>query len=139
MRTRTSPTCNSLIVTRLGPTIEEREALFKVEGGGHAFEGEPKLHHRQRHLGLNPDDDGLCAPELGGVGNATEGSRGKRVEHVERGDVDDHTARTMTAYQVGQVVAQLEQVTIAQRRLDAGDERVTLFENRNGHSSPRGV
>ena len=76
MRTRTSPpTCSSLIVARLGPTLEKREALFEVEGGGHAFERESELHHRKRHFGLNPDDDGLCAPELGSTALVRESLR----------------------------------------------------------------
>src|SRR5262245_60193581 len=42
----------------------------------------------------------------------------------------------MATDQVGKVVTKLQQIAIAQCRLDAGDQRVTLFENRNGHSSP---
>src|SRR5215510_14638684 len=108
MRTQTAvPTCSSLIHGRLSPAIEERQALLEIESGRHAFEGESELHHRQRHLRLNADDDGLCAAQLRGVRDAAERASRERVEHVERGYIDDHTARAMAAHQVGKVVTEL--------------------------------
>ena len=77
----------------------------------------------------------VSAPRSFVIRNAAKRPGGERIEHVERGDVDDHATSAITADQVGQVVAELNQVLIGQRRLDTGDEGLTLFENRNGHSS----
>src|SRR5215204_172065 len=138
MRTRTTlPTCSSLIVGGLCPPVEEGEALFEIERRRDAFEREPELHHGQGHFRLDPDDHRFGPPQFRGVGNAAKRARRERVEYVERGNVDDHTASAVAAHEVGKVVTELQQVAITQRRLDTGDQRVTLFENRNGHTSPR--
>src|SRR5438034_308637 len=39
--------------------VQEREALFEVERGGDALEGQPELHHGEGDFGLDPDDHGL--------------------------------------------------------------------------------
>src|SRR6185295_11325355 len=43
--------------TLFGPAIQEREAFFEVEHRRDPLEREAELHHRERHVGLNADDD----------------------------------------------------------------------------------
>src|SRR5215216_6757527 len=45
-----------------GP-LQEREPLFEVEGGQHVLEAHAQLHHRERDLGLDADDDRLGAAQ----------------------------------------------------------------------------
>src|SRR5256886_8155922 len=46
----------SAIDADLGLDVEERQAFFQIEGGRHALERQPELHHRKRDLGLDPHD-----------------------------------------------------------------------------------
>src|SRR5688572_32701438 len=108
MRTRTpAPTCSSLIVRGLGPPVEKREAFFEVERRWNAFERKPELDHGQGHFWLDADDHRFRAPQFRGVGDAAKRASGERVEHVERGDIDDHTASAVATDQVGEVVTKL--------------------------------
>src|SRR5918992_168352 len=54
--TRTSSTGVLLPVELL---LQEREALLEVERGLHVLEVHPELDHRERDLGLDPDDHRL--------------------------------------------------------------------------------
>src|SRR5882762_6127454 len=40
----------SAIDAELGLDVEERQTFFQVEGGRHALERQPELHHRERDL-----------------------------------------------------------------------------------------
>src|SRR5687767_853593 len=117
----------------LEPLIEQREALLEIEGGQHVLECQSKLHHRLGDVGLNADDHGLGAAQLGHIGDGAQSTRGERVEHIQRGHVDDHSQGAVLPDQPRQVVAQAHQILIAERRLDARDQVMTLLEDRNGH------
>src|ERR1044072_7943887 len=43
--------------------IEEAEPLFQVESSRNVLQHQSELDHRERHFGLDPDDDGLRAAE----------------------------------------------------------------------------
>src|SRR4051812_47871511 len=72
--------------------LQERQPLFEVERGLHVLELHAELHHRERDLGLDPDDHGLRAAQARHVGDAAQRARDERVHDVERGDVDDDAA-----------------------------------------------
>src|SRR5437660_9112 len=36
--------------------VQQRYALFEIERGAHIVEGQPQLHHGERHLWLQTDD-----------------------------------------------------------------------------------
>src|SRR5438477_12266804 len=40
-----------------GPLVQEREALFEVQGGVHVLQAHPELDHGESHLALDPHDD----------------------------------------------------------------------------------
>src|SRR5467141_4073209 len=72
--------------------IEKGEAFFEVQHGRDALQRQAELHHGERHVGLNPDDDRLGAAQAGHVRDVAQRAHGERVHDVECGDVDDHTA-----------------------------------------------
>src|SRR5258705_1827456 len=102
--------------------IEKCEALFEVEGGGDAFEGEPELHHGEGDLGLNADDHRFCATQPRHVGDVPQRADGERVHHVERRHVHDYPAGAEFSHPRDQRLAQLRQVRVRQGRLDRRDQ-----------------
>src|SRR4051794_35632109 len=75
--------------------LEQREALFEVQGGLDVLEVHPELHHGEGDLRLDADDHRLRAPQPGHHGDAAEGAGDERVHDVERRDVDDDAARAV--------------------------------------------
>src|SRR6266849_5695684 len=75
-----------------GAAIEKGEAFFEVQHGRDALQRQAELHHRERHVGLNPAVDRLGAAQAGHVRDVAQRAHGKRVHDVERGDVHDDTA-----------------------------------------------
>src|SRR5689334_5058263 len=117
-------------------SVEMCEAFLEVEHGRHAVEAEPELHHREGDLGLDADDHCLGAAKPDHLGHRAERPRRERVEHVEHRDVDDDALRAVPAHPLGELVPQIQEVGICQRRLDRCDQAVTLLEDRNGHPQP---
>src|SRR5262245_55806014 len=128
MRTRTSGSMSAI----LEALVEEGEAFLQIERGGHVLQRESELDHRERDLGLNADDDGVGAAKFRHVRDGTQGARRERVEHVEGGDVDDDAPGAMTSDQICEVVAELYEVLVAERGLNARDQEMTLLQNRDG-------
>src|SRR5438045_8431971 len=64
---------------RFSPTLQDLEPLLEIERGRDALERQSELHHGERHLGLDTDDDGIGSAELGRVGDSADGPRGERV------------------------------------------------------------
>src|SRR5919205_4527645 len=55
--------CSGANVAGLLAGLQQREALLEVQRGLHVLEAHPELHHGERHLRLDPDDDGLRPPQ----------------------------------------------------------------------------
>src|SRR6185295_2215468 len=89
--------------------VEECQAFFQVQRRGHTLEGEAQLHHRERHLGLNPDDDGLGAAQPSHMRDVAQRAHGKGIHDVERGHIHDHAARTEPADALDQGLAQVRE------------------------------
>src|SRR5581483_10037402 len=77
----------------LRPFLQERHALLEVERRVDVLHANPQLHHRERHLGLDPHQHCLGAAQARHVGDVAQRARDERVHHVERGDVDDDPPR----------------------------------------------
>src|ERR1051325_1209144 len=107
--------------------VEERQTLFQVERGRHPLEREPELHHRERHLWLDPDDHRLRAAQPGHMRDVAQRADGERIHDVERRDVDDDATRPEPPHPLDQRLAQLRQIGARERRLDGRDELVTLL------------
>src|SRR4051794_33209057 len=80
-------------VAGLLPGLQQRQALLEVERGRDVLEAHPELDHRERDLGLDPDDDGLGAAQTRHLRDPAQGARDERVHDVQRRDVDDDPAR----------------------------------------------
>ena len=76
--------------------VEVRQALLEVQRRGHRAGAHAELHHGEGDVGLDADDDRLGAPQPGHLGDAAQRLEPERVEHVQRGDVDDDAAATGT-------------------------------------------
>src|SRR5919107_1672698 len=79
--TRTSSATDVRLPVELAP--EEREALLEVERRVYVLEVHPQLHHRERDLGLDPDDHRLGAAQPRHVGDPAQRARDEGVHDVE--------------------------------------------------------
>src|SRR4051794_24007370 len=67
------------------PRLQEREPLFEIERRLYVLEAHAELDHRERHLGLDPDDHGLGAAQAGHHRDPPQRARHERIHHVQRG------------------------------------------------------
>src|SRR3982750_331975 len=104
--------------------LQERETLLEVERGLHVLETHPELDHGEGHLGLDPDDHRLRAAQSRHVSDPAQRSRRKGVHHVQRRDVHDDPARAEPSDLLDKVVLELEDVAVAECRLNGGDQIV---------------
>src|SRR5215207_3978451 len=112
--------------------LQERQPFLEVERGLDVLELHAELDHRERHLGLDPDDHGLRPAKASHVRDAAQRPRYERIHHVERGDVDDDPPRAVARDLGHHVLAQLQDVRVRERRLDRGDQNRALLEDRDG-------
>src|SRR5439155_24153921 len=66
-RRRSRPTGLPFLADPLRLLVQEGEPFFQVERGVDVLQGEPPLHHRERHLRLKADDDRLGPAQPGHV------------------------------------------------------------------------
>src|SRR5947209_5150430 len=71
-----------------------------------AFEPDPQLRHRKGHLRLNAHHNRFGAAQTDHLSEILQGAARKRVQHVERGDIDDHSARPRASHLLHQRLAQ---------------------------------
>src|SRR5215471_14004104 len=60
------------------PHVEQVKTVLEVEGRHRPFQGQPKLHHRKRHVRLDPDDDAFRPEQLDHLGNAAQRADSER-------------------------------------------------------------
>src|SRR5919197_6520589 len=130
---RRSPPTGLPFPAPLGPLVQQGQSFFQVERGLHILQGETELHHGERHLRLDADDDRLRPAQPRHVSDVPQGPHGERVHDVERGDVDDHPARAVPPHLGHQAIAEAFQIAVGQRRLDGRDEIRALLEDRHPH------
>src|ERR1041385_1689148 len=118
--------------------VQESQSLFQVEGRADAFQQQSQLHHGEGDVGLDADDDGLRPAQFEHVGDGPQRARGEGIDDIEHGDIDDDATGTGLADAIRQVVPQPQQVGVREDGLDAGDEVISLFEDRNLHGSASG-
>src|SRR3954471_23289677 len=113
--------------------VEQGQRLLQVERRLQRLEVEAELHHRNRDVGLDADDDGHGAAQARGSRDVPKRASHERVDDVEGRHVDDDALRPVAPDAVCEIVAELEHLTVAERRLDRGDEVIALLEDRDGH------
>src|SRR5712671_2360425 len=116
-----------------GAAIEEGESFFEVQHGGDALERQAELHHGERHVGLNADDDRLGAAEARHVRDVTQCPYRERVHHVERGDVHDDAATARPPDLGDQGFAKMGEIGVCKGGLNRGNEILPLPQNRYFH------
>src|SRR5438093_10951667 len=114
--------------------VEERQTLLEIERGRDALERQAELHHRERNLGLNPDDHGFRPPQPRHVGDVAQRPDRERIHHVERRDVDDHAPGPEASDALDQRFPQLREVGVRERGLDGRDQVVALLQDRAFHT-----
>src|SRR2546425_8039028 len=114
--------------------IQERQTLLEIERGRDALERQAELHHRERDLGLNPDDHRFRAAQPCHVGDVAQGPDGERVHHVEGRHVDNHAPGPEAPDALDQRLAQLREIGVRERRLDGRDQVVALLQDRDFHT-----
>src|SRR3954454_14550262 len=67
---------------RLELAIQVGHPFFQVESSGDVLHPQSELHHRERDVGLDPDDDGLRAPQPDHLCQLLQGPGGERIHHV---------------------------------------------------------
>src|SRR5881628_3137007 len=107
--------------------VKERQTLLEIERGRDALQRQAELHHRERNLGLDPDDHGFRPAQPRHVGDVAQGPDRERIHHVERRDVDDHPPGPEPSDALDQRLAQLREVGIRERGLDGRDQVVPCF------------
>src|SRR5712691_9906897 len=106
METRTSSAMSpNLLIVTLPSATEVRETLFQIQRSRDTFQGEPQLDHREGHLRLDADDDGLGAAQPDHVRHVPQGTGRERIDHVQRGDVHDDSPGADLAHLEHQGVA----------------------------------
>jgi hypothetical protein len=73
---------------------------------------EVEVAERDRHIGPDPDDDGLGASELERHGQRSERAGEEGVDDVEQADVDDHSAGSVAPDLLGEFVAEREDLAV---------------------------
>src|SRR5919202_2950077 len=112
-------------------SVEPRERLVEIERRVERLEVQLELHHRDRDVGLDPDDHGLRAAEPGGDRDRAERAGDEGVDDVQCPDVDDEPARTLAADPLGQLVAEGEDLAVAEAKLQRSDQIVALAKDRD--------
>ena len=88
-------------------------------------------HHREGDVGLDADDDGLRAAQACDLRDGAQGVAGEGVDHVERGDVDDHSAGTLPPDLFQQLAAEAEELAVVECGVDGRDEVAALRQDRD--------
>src|ERR1041385_9042183 len=65
------------------PSVEHREGLVEIERGVERLEVQVELHHRDRNVGLDADDQGLCAAQPCAYGDRPERACDEGVDDVQ--------------------------------------------------------
>jgi hypothetical protein len=117
------------------PSVEHRERLVEVERRVERLEVQVELHHRDRDVGLDPDDHGLRAAEPCCHGDRAERACDEGVDDVQGADVDDEPACALAADSPGELVAKGEDLAVAEVGLDRGDQEIALAKDRDRRSS----
>src|SRR5919202_5076914 len=113
------------------PSVEHRERLVEIEHRVERLEVQVELHHRDRDVGLDPDDHGLRPAEPGGDGDRPKRACDEGVDDVPGADVDDEPAYALPADPLGQLVAEGEDLAVAEVGLDRGDQVIALTKDRD--------
>src|SRR5215470_16231853 len=113
--------------------VQVVQPFLQVQRCRNIFQRQPQLHHRKGNFRLNSNDYGLCATQADHLRNLAERSRGKRIHHVHRRDVDDDPSRAKPHHLLHQRTSQMVEVGVREGGLKGCNQHGSLFENGNFH------
>src|SRR6266566_5103305 len=76
----------------LGALIEIGQAFLEIQGRADPFQRQTQLDHRERHFGLDPDDDSLGSAQAQHVRNRPQSARRERIDDIQHCYVNDDTS-----------------------------------------------
>ena len=135
-RAHLSTRVGCLVVETLYLLAQKSKAFLQIQSRVHVGEIQTELNQGQGNLWLDSNDDGLGASEANHLRDVAKSACGKRIHHVQRGNIDDDAARATFAYLLDYGIPQLHEIRVAQCRLDRRNQEQPLLENRNLHSLP---
>src|SRR5438552_6048830 len=121
----------------LGAAIQEGEAFLEVQHGGDAFQRQTELHHRERDVGLDADDDRLGAAQARHVRDVAQRAHGKGVHDIKGRDDADHAAAARPPDLGDQGFAKMGEIGVCEGGLNRGNEVLPLPQNRYFHGGLR--
>src|SRR5919201_4639894 len=124
---------SSILGVPLSPSVEHPERFVEIERRVERLEVEVELHHRDRDVRLDPDDDCPGAAQSRGHRDRAERPRHERVDDVQGSNVDDEAASAVPSDAVGEIVSESEDLAVAEVGLNRGDQVVALSKYRDQH------
>ena len=112
-----------------GCRVQQGKSFFQVERGEHTTEVGAQFDHGEGHVGIDTDDHRAGAAEIRHSGDVPQGPGAEGVEDVERGYVDDDSARPVAPHSVDQLVLEPEELAVVECGVDRGNEMGPLPEN----------
>ena len=95
--------------------------------------------HCERDAWLDSHDHGLSAPQAGDLSECTQGVAREGVEHVQRGNIDDHSLRPVPPDLVEELSAEPEELAVVERGVEGRDEVPSVAEDRDAQRFLRRV
>ena len=130
------PQRRSSLSSAPGQLLEAEEAFFKIQCRVDV-EGHAEFDNREGDRRMNSHNDRGGASKSGHLCEIAKRGRRERVENIERGNVDDHALGAASADLFDQFFLEFDQLSIVERRMNRGDEKVSLFEDRDEHRRDR--
>ena len=95
--------------------------------------------HCERDAWLDSHDHGLSAPQAGDLSECTQGVAREGVEHVQRGNIDDHSLCPVPPDLVEELRAEPEELAVVERGVEGRDEVPSVAEDRDAQRFLRRV
>src|SRR5919198_1989410 len=117
--------------------FQDLEPLLEVEGGLERLEVQLELHYRHRNVRLDADDHRSGSTQARRQRDRPQRARDERIDDVQRRDIDDDPAGAELPDLLREVISQLQDFAVGQRRLNGGDQVLALLQDRDGHPAGR--
>ena len=112
-------------------SVQQREALLRVQRGAHAAQRQAQLGERDRHRRAHADQDRLGVEQPRDRPDHGQHPADEGVHDLHRGDVDDHPVGAGGGQFVRQVLLEPHDALVLQVDLDGDEERCPDLEDRH--------
>ncbi len=116
---------------------QQGQAGVDVQSGADARQRQSKLDQGDGDRGLHADDHGLRIEDAGHGRDVAEHAADEGVDHLQRGNVDQHAAGALVAtIFVGEIVLQGHRQLIVHVDLDGDQQTIAQTQNRDAVHRP---